>query len=216
MFRSLIRLRKVFKTSVVSRVVSSASNNETWETLKLLFKANEDLAKSFWISNTNEKDLRIQEKDLRIHDKDQLVKRTEELVFIKDRELMEMKGLVSCRGIFEVYMQLVYNELKHLGTLTANETFNMTSLITKITAPKFTPLEGAYYTKAFLEQLKLCGCDDPLLMHATFCSGIHGAPWSGTAVRMYKSVLPATYVCMVGFMAGTFKLNVLDVGSLDV
>ncbi len=89
----------------------------------------------------------------------------------------------------------------------------MTSLITKITDPKFTPPEGAHNTKAFLEQLKKCGCVNPLRMHAVFCSGIHGAPWSGTAVRVFKNQLHSSFVCMIEFMASTYSLDVVDANA---
>mmetsp|Transcript_17026 Transcript_17026/g.24638 ORF Transcript_17026/g.24638 Transcript_17026/m.24638 type:complete len:261 (-) Transcript_17026:120-902(-) len=124
----------------------------------------------------------------------------------KEKEILQAKGLMNCRSIFEHFAKQCFDELKPiLGT---NEKFVVSNFLSKISAVGFNVPIQATKTQALLKNASLCNCSLNGLFN-TLCNDIHGSPWNGAYIAFYKGEMDPSQACMMEFIANSmgFDLN---------
>jgi hypothetical protein len=166
--------------------------------------------------------LDLEKKQTEIERKNVEIKDLEKTILSKDYELttarketLMAKGLMTSRGILEWALKLCYEELepskKFVATnaLKALASYNRTQSISTKTSMS---------TNSITEKVHLmfvnCGFnapDDYTLLYSTLSTDIHGYPWSGESVMVYKSLLDRTHACVIEQIAkNLFGLNVIQ------
>jgi len=160
----------------------------------------------------------LAEKDKRISEKDDVIKAKDELLKEKDKRIDEAiqlylrsKGLMSCRGIFEFYVYRCFGELQKLDLAKSTMTFNVKSVIELLERNKGKLPKEAIFCMRLLNQAEKCGVKNLYDLYAKLSTSIHGDPWDGPSVRVYKSLLDSSDICMIDFIAEDSGLKTEDV-----
>ena len=151
---------------------------------------------------------------------DKVIKAKDELLKEKDKRIGEAfqlylrsKGLMSCRGIFEFYVYRCFGELQKIDLAKSTMTFNVKSVIALLERNKARLPEEAIFCTRLLNQAKKCGVTDMYDLYAKLSTSIHGDPWDGPSVRVYKSLLESSDACMIDFIAEDSGLQIEDVST---
>ena len=143
--------------------------------------------------------------------KDTNIKLLRDMLISKETEILGIQGLMSCRGIFEFYLNFCHGELKTANIIKKTDTFKATNIINWITSANFQIPEDSIWIRDFLNWLKECGCTNPLALYTKLCSGIHGAAWHGASVRIYRKKLLEVEYCVMEKMWNRLSVVLDDV-----
>ena len=155
--------------------------------------------------------------------KDETIANIEKLVASKDviiaktsKEVLQAKGLMNVRSIYELFLRHCFDELMKLGFFKSGTKFNASDFVFKIwnsSTPTYTYTAAsgstipaaAHKTIAFLEKARNCKLDLPSL-YKTLSNEIHGSPWCGDSVTVYKSAMTTEEGCIVDYVVGEMSL----------
>ena len=141
------------------------------------------------------------------------IKDKDDLIASKDQQLLQVRGLLNTRGIFEHYLWNCFLELQGLGALRADETFVVTNFITKLSKPTFFIPPAATTTIEFFTKVQKCGCGDLVVLYRDLSAVIHGMPWCGPSVKVYTDEMTLEQACVVKFIAKKLKLKIEKVAA---
>ena len=149
------------------------------------------------------------------NDKEAIIKLNSEVYKEKlssiTKELLQSKGLMTSRGIFERVLYYVFYDLKKSdkGRFNAGNTIDM--------------IENKEYDCSkspncvlIREWCQSCSVDSLRDLYSYLSSEIHGIPWSGESVEIYTRNMPAQYKCFLFEVANYLKLKVEEVEELKV
>ena len=194
-----------------------------------------------------EKDLRIEtiekQKDLRIEtiekEKDKILEalfNEKSLLKVKECEMVALnqrllevdillkhsRGLLSCRGLFEVYVHSCHSELlmMNLPWLQRSKfaTVSINIVLKKIQDNRNEVPESALQTQNLLAIAKRCGVDNLYEIYQSLSIAVHGTPWCEESIRIYSNRMPEHHQCVIRGIAASLKIktkNVVDVPAKD-
>jgi len=141
---------------------------------------------------------------------DAIVAAKEEIILMKNIEILKAKGLMTSRGIFEHHVGKCFFELKHNNALKEDERLNTSNLILKLASPRFKIPNDAMITKAFMEAVK--GCKTNLRdLYDDLSKEQHGFPWTGDSVKVFKRSLKPGHECVIDYIAKEMNLDVIKI-----
>ena len=131
----------------------------------------------------------ILSKDSVIVSKDSNIQLLRDMLLSKQTEILGIQGLMTCRGIFEFYLNCCHGELQAANMATKKDNFKVSNVIKLITKADFQIPKDSIWIRNFLFWLKECGCTDLLALCAKLCSGIHGAAWYGKLLQVERCIM---------------------------
>jgi hypothetical protein len=131
----------------------------------------------------------------------------------KETEILGIQGLLSCRGIFEFFLNGCCEELKISGDYPKNEHCKFTTVLKILIRPRLKIPENSLWVRDFLKWKTECKVKDPVKFYAKLCNGIHGAPWFGPSVRIFRDKLLGSEYCMMLKMMGRLGVEPDDVSA---
>ena len=148
--------------------------------------------------------------------KDETIASRDVIIAKTSKEVLQAKGLMNVRSIYELFLRHCFDELMKLGFFKSGTKFNASDFVFKIwnsSTPTYTytALSGstipaaAHKTIAFLEKARNCKLDLPSL-YKTLSNEIHGSPWCGDSVTVYKSEMTTEEGCIVDYFVGEMSL----------
>ena len=168
------------------------------------------------IEEIENKDKLVASKDETIASKDETIASRDVIIAKTSKEVLQAKGLMNVRSIYELFLRHCFDELMKLGFYKPGTKFNVSDVVFKIwnsSTPTYTYTAAsgstipaaAHKTIAFLEKARNCKLDLPSL-YKTLSNEIHGSPWCGDSVTVYKSEMTTEEGCIVDYFVGEMSL----------